>query len=236
MRKAIQNRISVRSYSKLELSENEIDKINDLIKNINSISDLNLELLKDGSSAFKNFKTSYGMFSNVKSMILMKGNKQDKFLKEKIGYYGEAMIFDLTDMDIGTCWVGGTFDRTAISLKEDEELVCVILVGHQTSSIKDELIRKAMHMKRKTIKERIVADKDLPNWIKDGLESLILAPSAKNTQKAILKYEKDNLRISIDENYYFDLVDLGIAKKHFEEVVNGKFELGNDALFHKNLD
>lgn len=33
------------------------------------------------------------------------------FLKEKVGYYGEQLILKVTELGLGSCWVGGTFDR-----------------------------------------------------------------------------------------------------------------------------
>lgn len=52
--------------------------------------------MEDGSSAFRKLRKSYGLFTNVRSLILMKGKKDDKDLKKKIGYYGE-------DLGLGTC-------------------------------------------------------------------------------------------------------------------------------------
>lgn len=231
MNKSIENRISRRSFKKENISKEDITKISNLVENINEKSNLNIEFIEDGSQAFLNIKKTYGMFKNVKSLLLMKGNKEDKDLKEKVGYYGEEIILEIVDMGLGTCWVGGTYEKETFDIKNDEELVCVIVIGKVEDSIKDSIIRKVMSKNRKDIKERIITDKNIPKWIEEGLDAVKLAPSARNSQKAMFVYKDKVLTAQIADDYPFDMVDLGIAKKHFEIETNGKFELGNGGKF-----
>jgi len=48
---------------------------------------------------------------NTIKNIGMIGNKDDPNSQEKLGYYGELIVLQATEMRLGTCWVGGTFDR-----------------------------------------------------------------------------------------------------------------------------
>lgn len=163
----------------------------------------------------------------------MKGKKELINLKEKVGYYGEAFILAITDLGLGTCWVGGTFDRDELFVEDSEELVCVVLVGKVAApSLTEKMMRSATHRKVKSIEERIVSDQPLPPWLQNGMKAVLLAPSAKNTQKAVFKYENNILSAGIAEDYAMDLIDLGIAKKHFEMEAGGKFEFGNGGVFH----
>ncbi len=195
-----------------------------------------MEFLEDGSEAFSSFKKSYDLFNNVKSLILMKGDIKDKNLKEKIGYYGKQLVLHLTNLSIGTCWVVGIFDKNKLKIKNIEELICVIAIGKvKAETIKERMIRKAMSNKRKSIKERLISDTEtIPKWLTEGLKAVTLIPSARNSQKAMFEYQNGIVYTKVHNDYEFDLVDLDIAKKHFELVANDKFEFGNNKQFILN--
>lgn len=233
MRSAIENRISRRRFEKEPITSSEKENIISLINRLNEASGLTMTFVEDGSSAFGKLRKTYGLFANVRSLILVKGKKEDNDLKEKVGYYGEDLILDITDMELGTCWVGGTFDKDELIIDNGEELVCVVVVGKVAApSLTEKMVRSATHRKIKSMEERIISDRPLPQWIQNGMEAVLLAPSAKNTQKTMFKYENDILSAQIINDYSLDLVDLGIAKKHFEIEAGGNFEFGNGGIFH----
>ncbi|WP_101696250.1 nitroreductase family protein [Clostridium minihomine] len=233
MRSAIEKRVSRRKFEQEALTIEEKEKIISLIHQLNGESGLRMEFLEDGSGAFQKLRKSYGLFTNVRSLVLMKGKKEDKDLKEKIGYYGEDLVLAITDLGLGTCWVGGTFDPDEFTIDSDEELACVVVMGKVAApSLTEKMVRSATHRKGKSIEERIKSDQPLPQWIKNGMEVVLLAPSAKNTQKTIFRYENNILIAEIVDDYSMDLIDLGIAKKHFEIGAGGKFEFGNSGVFH----
>lgn len=236
MRSAIEKRISRRSFENKEISLSKKSKIVSLIHELNQISGLSMEFVEDGSHAFQNLRKSYGVFSNVRSLVLMKGTKDDEHLKEKLGYYGEALVLEMTDLDLGTCWVGGTFDKDEFEVNANETLICVILIGEVASiSLKEKMVRGAMRMKSIKLEDRITSDQSLPKWIEEGMSAVILAPSAKNTSKTIFSYKDNILKAHIIDDYEMDLVDLGIAKKHFEIEAKGKFDFGNGGTFHPHI-
>lgn len=233
MRSAIENRVLRRKFEKEPITDREKEKIISLIDQLNEASGLTMTFLEDGSGAFQKLRKSYGMFTNVRSLILMKGKKDDKDLKEKVGYYGEDLVLSITDLGLGTCWVGGTFDKDELTVNDREELACAVVVGKVAApSLKEKMMRSATHRKVKSMEERIISDQPLPQWVQNGMEAVLLAPSAKNTQKAIFKYENNILSAQIADDYAMDLIDLGIAKKHFDLEAGGTFELGNGGIFH----
>ena len=63
------------------------------------------------------------------------------------------------------------------------------------------------------MEERIISDQPLPQWVQEGMNAVLLAPSAKNTQKVMFKYENNILSAQTADDYSMDLIDLGIAKK-----------------------
>ena len=233
MRVAIQNRMSRRTFTTEHLSTDATVKIKSLINKANEKSGLNIAFTEDGSAAFASVRTTYGMFKNVRSMLLVKGNPELPDFREKVGYYGESIMLDLVDMGLGTCWVGGTFDRTVFDAPEDEYINDVILVGLvDKPTLKDRLMMAGAHNKRKPMSERITFDTELPDWVRNGMEAVIPAPSAINKQKPHFEYKNGVLTASVPDDYVADLTDLGIAKLHFEiGAGNGRFELGNGAKF-----
>lgn len=234
MRKAIEERMSKRSFEKEPLSKEIQEKIRTMIAERNQKSGLTMEFVEDGSVAFRSFKVTYGMFKNVRSMILMKAKKQDEHGKEKIGYYGEDIILDLTDMGLGTCWVAGTYDKTVFNIEDDEELYAVIVVGKALQpSLKQKIMRSGFSGKKKSVEELLEAISPAPEWVLKGMEAVRLAPSAVNKQKYRFHYDGENLTADVPDDYPTDLIDLGIAKRHFEVEAGGLFDLGNGACFTK---
>ncbi len=234
MKQAIRQRISRRTYTKEHFTQEEIQTIHGMIEKVNQQSSLTITFKEDAAGAFSSLRKSYGMFKNVRSILVMKGKKNDSDLYEKIGYYGEQLVLELTDLGYGTCWVGGTFDKEQISdIAGDEEMVCVITVGKVPDmTFKEKLIHNAISKNRKPISERLKADGNLPQWLSDGMTAVQLAPSAVNSQKPFFVYQNKQLTASVEVKYPLDLVDLGIAKKHFEiGAEHGTFAFGNGASF-----
>lgn len=235
MNEAIKKRISHRCFSNEPVSASNVQQIQKWVAETNKESGLDIEYLADGSKAFDGIKKSYGMFSNVRSMLVMKGRSSDENLDVKIGYYGEDLVLKITQLNLGTCWVGGTYDNTQFTVPDGECLVCVIVFGNIQKSFKDTLIRAAIRSKnRKSIEERTITDAKLPEGIVSGMEAVRLAPSAVNRQAPVLHYEQGQVSMSVDASVKFNLVDLGIAMRHFEVGAGvGEFELKNGGHWTK---
>lgn len=229
MNGAIEKRISHRSFTKEPISKEMVSRLQDWIAGANALSELNIEFLADGSEAFNGLKKSYGMFSNVGSLLLLKGSAADVNLQVKAGYYGEDLVLKITELGLGSCWVGGTYDSSQFAIPAGESLVCVIVLGYIQKSVKDQMIRAFAHSKnRKSVEQRIVSDAKVPEEIIKGMEAVRLAPSALNRQNPTLHCADGQVSMSVDLGAKFDLVDLGIAMKHFEiGAGKGKFELTN---------
>ena len=237
MQTAMENRVSRRSYVNKPIDKQVQKEIIRLTDEINGASGLSALFVEDGSRAFDSLKKSYGMFKNVRSLVAMKGSRQDEHLQEKVGYYGQQLILDLTNMGLGTCWVGGTYDeQNIINLAEGEELVCVIVLGlvEEEPTTKEKFIRAIVHRNVKPIEQRLTTDRQAPPWVLEGMEAVLLAPSAIHAQNVMFKYQNETISASTVEKSRFDLIDLGIAKKHFELGAGGRFEWGNGMAFHKD--
>lgn len=69
-------------------------------------------------------------------------------------------------------------------------MLCVVPVGHvQAPSAKEKLLRSGISHSRKAARERMQNYDQAPQWVKDAMEAVRLAPSAKNTQSPRFCYD-----------------------------------------------
>ena len=230
---AIDLRKSRRTYCSEPISQAEAALLHSRVEEYNLRSGLTIRFMERGGGAFFNGLKSYGMFTGVRSLFVMKGPSEETDLEEKTGYYGELLVLEATALGLGTCWAGATFEASAIRHSARERLICVITVGitPPSASLKERLIYKAIHRKTKPIEAMLETDRDMPEWIKKGMLAVQKAPSTRNTQKVKFLYESGVLRASVPETGKFDLVDLGIAKLHFALAAGGRFEPGNGGVY-----
>lgn len=231
---AIELRISRRSYSG-HLSEPEMQKLRLLVQGSNAKSGLAFRFLQHGATAFSGISKSYGMFSGVGSLFVLAGDEKNQHLLEQAGYYGERLVLEATKMGLGTCWVGGTYDRKKLAqaLEPWQKLVAVITVGpvKNKRSPAESLIRALTHRGGKTIEQTYTADQAPPEWFMQGVEAALKAPSAIHRQPVHFTYRQGKVTAEIPADSEHEWIDLGIAKLHFELAAGGKFELGNQAEF-----
>lgn len=225
---AIDLRSSKRRYLDTPIEPEKSKALCDLIEKYNKKAKTSITWLEDGSEAFKGFFRSYGMFSGVRSLIVLKGDKSIPDLPEKLGYYGEQLVLKAVRLELGTCWVAGTFERKnpVFGLMPNENLVAVIPVGYYIETA-------AKKRKRKKLEDIYIADREPPEWFITGMQAVQKAPSAINRQPVMFFCMGQLVFASTKKTTSLFPVDLGIAKAHFEIAANGKFEFGNGGLFTK---
>lgn len=231
---AVEYRTSRRVYVDKILEVKNLYKLEKLIEEINRESNLNFQLVEDCSALFRGFSASYGMIKGLNSCIALVGSKKIEDVKNKVGYYGEMLVLEATSMNLGTCWIGGTYNkkecRKYINIKNDEELICVIAVGNvlENKSIREKVISK-VNSNKKTF-DQILLEKDtksIPNWVKNGIDFVIKSPSALNKQLYKYSFKKEIVEASTTaENHGFEEVDLGISMLHFELGASKKNHIG----------
>ena len=235
---AILVRVSNRSYLDQPLPQETVSVLERELQRLNTESGLHMQLVLDAPEAFSSVRKSYGMFSNVRSYIALVGPREDRDLMEKCGYYGEQAVLTATALGLGTCWVGGTYDknRCACEVKSGELLCCVIAIGPVASSrsTKEKLIRGAIHRKSKSPSELARGMGNAPAWFMAGVAAVQRAPSAMNRQPIRFQYDGESVTARIVEEGTFSEIDLGIAKYHFEVGVHGgTWTWGSPGTFEK---
>jgi len=240
LQKAIDIRRSRRKYLPAVLKESDMKALSALVAEFGAEKQVKMQPVFNNGEAFSGLRKSYGMFSGVKSYIALIGDKADVVGLEKLGYYGELLILHATARGLGTCWVGGTFDRAScpVHLAKGESVVCAITVGNvpETLSVREKLIHSLTHRKTKTVEQMVTSDGAMPDWFLSGMQAVQKAPSAINRQPVMFAYQDGTVTASVEdisgEGFSFDL---GIAKLHFElGAGGGSWAFGNGAAFARD--
>ena len=204
---AIKNRHSVRNYIDKPISDEHIKLLQDKINEINIKSNLNIQLKINEPKAFESKLFHYGMFKNVKNYFVLIG-KDDEYLDEKCGCYGEELVLYSQMIGLNTCWVALTYDKRKLNvdLKDDEKVCIVIALGYGVTQGKPH--------KSKTY-EQVCKVKDAPDWFNKGVECALLAPTAVNQQNFFLELNHNIVDLR-PKNRLCSKIDIGILKYHFE--------------------
>lgn len=234
---AIELRQSRRSYLDTRVSLDSIRRIKAAIENYNRLSGLSMQFIEDGHEAFQGFNLTYGMFSGVRSFIAIIGEVSDAYADEKAGYYGELLVLEATKLGLGSCFVGGTFNRKhcPCTIKDNERLVIIIPIGNVEAKkgFKENTIYKLVHRHTKAAQELYSSDTQVPGWFLEGIKAVQKAPSAMNRQPVHFTYQSGAVTAEVSKPESHEAIDLGIAKAHFELAAGGRFSFGNKAPFKK---
>lgn len=169
--------------------------------------------------------------------VLPKGVKEDKDAAFKFGWHFEQVILKATEMGLGTCWLGGTFNpRTFardINLQSDEQIVMVSPIGYAadskhfidevTTQVADSSSRLPWDSLFFTEYPHAPLGEEHAGAYFQALEMVQLAPSAVNTQPwRVMRDARGYHFYGLDVRYYgikrIDFLrnnDMGIAMSHF---------------------
>ncbi|WP_029319756.1 nitroreductase family protein [Butyrivibrio sp. AE3004] len=215
---AIKERHSVRNYTPEHIQAEKIVKLNEKIRELNEAGNLHLQLMEDAGNTYNRLLNRAMGLGSAPSVIACVGPDDDT-LEQRIGYYGEKLVLFAQTLGLNTCWAG-TFNKKNIGaeIRNGEKLVISIAIGYG----KD----KGKPRKSKTMDQVVDAKGERPFWFNNGVEMALLAPTAINQQKFVIKLNEDQSVEFIDKGGIFSQVDLGIVKCHFEigsERAIGKF-------------
>ena len=233
---AIHKRQSRRKYISKAMEHECVEMLQSTIDAFRKADNVKMQLVLNNGDAFNGFRKSYGLLSGVQNYIALIARSDDVLTMEKLGYYGECLVLQATNMGLGTCWVAG-FDRSSCEadLQENEQVVCAITVGYapEMLSTKERAIRWGTHKKTKSVEQMYISDTPPPEWFIKGMKAVQKAPSAVNRQPVVFAYENGKVSAAVDdilgESKAFDL---GIAKLHFElGAGGGNWKFGNGGAY-----
>ncbi|MDU2131464.1 MAG: nitroreductase family protein, partial [Finegoldia magna] len=178
-------RHSVRKYLDEEIDISVKKIIEEKVDEVNRESNLNIKAVFDDKEGFNSRLAKYGKFENVNNFLIMKGVGND--LSETCGYYGEKLVMELMNLDLGSCWVALTYNKKNIKkyIEPNENLVIVISFGIPANL--------GYNRKSKLPKQVSNVNDDSPQWFKDGVDCALNAPTAINQQKVMLTWVDDKV-------------------------------------------
>ncbi len=205
---AIRERHSVRAYTAQEIEKEKVNLLNEKIAKLNEEGNLHIQFLEDAGSTYKKL-INRAMGQNSAPSVIVCAGPDDDTLDERVGYYGEQLVLYAQEIGLNTCWTG-VFNRknNPAQIRDGERIVIAIAIGYGVNSGKPH--------KSKVIESVIDARSDRPAWFDMGVEMALLAPTAINQQKFIIKLNEDDSVEFIDKGGMFSQVDIGIVKCHFE--------------------
>lgn len=205
---AIKERHSVRNYTPERIQAEKIVKLNEKIRELNEAGNIHLQLIEDAGSTYNKLFNRVAGLGSAPSVIACVG-PDDETLEQRIGYYGEKLVLYAQTLGLNTCWAG-TFNKKNIGadVRDGERLVISIAIGYGDGNGKPH--------KSKDMEQVIDAKGDRPFWFNKGVEMALLAPTAINQQKFLIRLNEDESVEFIDKGGIFSQVDLGIVKCHFE--------------------
>ncbi len=222
-------RSSCRSYLADPISSDQRRQLWKAIKQVNHRSGLCVRLVCGRPDTF--LPPAGGPLKGVRHYLVLAGPADLPDLEERCGYYGEELVLTAASMGLDTCWVGGTYDRSSClcHLEQGEELVCVAAVGRgaRTAPDRPNPSRAAPNLCQ--------APAQAPDWFAAGLACVHRAPSARNRRGYRFAYLEDGTaQARLAGAGSFALVDLGIAKLHFELGAHGgAWTWGDGGVFRK---
>jgi len=199
--------------------------------------------LEEDRAALKGLGT-YGFIRGTSGFILGAAIPEGKYL-EDFGYLMELIILKVTDLGLGTCWLGGTFTKSGFSrrigLAGNEEIPAVTAMGYiaDIEQSKAGLIRRVANSHHRRPWERMFwverfGSPLMPEQAGEyatPLEMVRLGPSASNKQPWQVLRSSDAWHFYLHrtegyrEGFFQRLLDLcdlqrldmGIAMCHFEQ-------------------
>jgi nitroreductase len=182
---------------------------------------------------------TYGMIRGARTFLAGAVRNSDRAL-EDFGYLLELLMLKATDLGLGTCWLGGTFNRSAfaraLGLKQGELLPAVTPVGvpAERPDLLDRVIRFGAGSARRRPWGELFFDGDRGRALSEAragsyaeaLEAVRLAPSASNRQPWRILREREGGRFHLflerTPGYRrlagsdLQRLDMGIAMAHFD--------------------
>ena len=243
----MRQRFSCRKYLEKPIAEDQQQRLADFMQSAGRgpfHTPMRFELVAATEQDRKSLKGlgTYGIIRGATGFIVGAVERSEKNL-EDYGYVMEKIVLCATDIDLGTCWLGGTFTKSGFAKKiaatERESVPAVTSIGYTAQSAGfDDRMRQLVGADNRLswehlfFKERF--DKPLsPDEAGDysvPLEMVRIGPSASNKQPWRIVSQGNGWHFYMQRtkgygnNFAFRLlgladlqrVDMGIAMSHFE--------------------
>lgn len=266
VQESVNARYSVRNYSDQPIDAETRQAVEDFISSMDNpfASQVKFHYLDQNAMQGQEKLGTYGVIKGAKQYIGTTIKSEPEAL-EAVGYELEAVMLYLANQGIGTCWLGGTFDRagfaSAMNVGEDEIFPIITPYGYPAAKkhVKEVMMRKLIKADQRKDWQELFFHNDFntpltkaqATDLEFALEMVRLAPSASNKQpwRIVLTdtdchfYEYKEPGYSDRFPYDIQRIDMGIAACHFdlavtEKNIAGHFEtnIGPEMECPKNIE
>jgi nitroreductase len=227
----IKKRHSVRSYENTGIPKDVKEKLEVYLDEINNSEGpfggkVKIQLVQKDDTDKATKLGTYGVIKGA-NYYLAVAYKKSNYDLEDLGFLFEKVILYCTSLDLGTVWLGGTFNKgnfaKAMELKEDEKLPIVSPVGIEGGK-KSILARMfgSNTFKRKDFAQIFFYENfDTPLMPEEAkeysevLEMARIAPSAMNKQPWRILKDGNAYHIYSEGKIEMSRIDIGICICHF---------------------
>ena len=248
----VRTRRSVRTYEPTPLSAADQEKVLAYMQSV--ANPFNKEVVfrfaESSTEAGGERLGTYGMIKGAKYYIGAIVT-DDVLALEALGYSFERLVLYATSLGLGTCWLGGTFNKSKFAsimgVKENQMLPIVSPIGYPAKQKRfmEKIVRATAHSDLRKDWSELFFENGFATPLSQSqagdyafaLEMLRLAPSASNQQPwRIVKragtfhfYEMKSKRNESILGFDMQRIDMGIVACHFhiaaqERGLEGKFE------------
>lgn len=230
---AIHKRFSVRSYADRPVDQALLEHLVSVAEDVVSLSDLPPRIaLISGKDAVKQVLTfmigSYGLVQNAPHLLAGVLPEESEVARVDLGYVLEHVILEATRLDLGTCWITGSYDadraEDAVELVPGEVAAAVCALGYPTEEglgrLHTQVVRRlAGGHKRKPLTEIVFSEHWGEDWSASSADPALvtvlnharLAPSAHNAQPWRFILRPDGLTLAVVKPMF---IDAGIVMSH----------------------
>ena len=246
----VNKRYSMRTFKSKKVDDKTRQKILDYAEKITNPfgPKIRIKFIEKQTSSEGEKLGTYGIIKNA-NLFLGVAVKNLPGAQEGLGYEFEQLVLYMTSLGLGTCWIGGTFDKGAFAEEmkpEADEIFTIICpIGYGTG--KKRFFEKIMRLNLKADSrlpwnklffkddfETLLKPSDCESY-EEALELLRQAPSAVNKQPWRVLYDGkafhffENHSLPAGDKVDIQRVDMGICLNHFhlaliEKGLNGHFE------------
>jgi nitroreductase len=242
IRETIKDRISVRSYDHQDIPQQIIEKINSFARNVPVLFDTRIKVqILNVPSLQKDVDLKLGTYGIIRgtNYFIASTHPDDSISRLNAGYVLEYIVLYAASLGLGSCWLAGTFNRSAFSqamaMKKGEVMPAIIALGYpigQKTHLLDSIFRVVAKSRTRKSWDQIFFNENFSSplseseagQLTDAFEMLRLAPSASNKQPWRLLKCGNRIHFYIYRTprnnklpyHHLAYVDLGIGMAHFE--------------------
>lgn len=245
-------RRSIRTFKKSEILDADLSTLNTFLIELSNLATpfgnrISPMLINQMSSDSEKIGT-YGFVKNASAFIAA---SIDNELSQIIdyGYIFELIVLHLVSMDLGSVWLGGTFDRSSVKrfLTTQKLVPAVLAIGYPSDqSLTEKTIRFVVKASnRKPLEELVTNHERLTHdeALTKVFEALRIAPSGSNQQPWRINLFENHFELVLKRtpgyakelNYEMQGLDMGIAMAHLELALS-HFKIDYEVAVNKNLE